>query len=78
MVEAFERTLKFSFRNEAQPEWLTFGSLDHNDKKYGIRKGQIKLEGFVSLSSCSGPICSSNMLLPGLISPPFSIPRFSA
>jgi hypothetical protein len=55
MVQAFEKTVKYRFRNEGQAEMLTFGSPSDNERKSGIRKGQLKLEGCVR-SSCGGLI----------------------
>ena len=56
MVQAFEKTVKYQFRNEGQAEMLTFGSPSDNERKSGIRKGQLKLEGCVHSSSCGGLI----------------------
>ena len=78
MVQAFEKTVKYRFRHEAQAELLTFGSANDNERKSGIRKGQLKLEGCVPPSSCGGMnTYSQSNIFSGVIFPRSSMLLFS-
>lgn len=45
MVEAFDSTAKQTFKNAAERSYMRFGSTSDKDPEFGIRSGQLVLEG---------------------------------
>ncbi|KAK0222695.1 hypothetical protein EDD85DRAFT_860782 [Armillaria nabsnona] len=43
--ECFDRTTKLRFRNADEPAYIKFGGMRDRDPDFGIRSGQLKLEG---------------------------------
>lgn len=47
MAEKFDKTTKLSFRDPNDPQYIRFGNASKRDPNLGIRKGQLKLDGYV-------------------------------
>ena len=47
IIRCFDKTTKLRFRNVDEPQYIKFGSTRDNDETYGIRFGQLKLQGCV-------------------------------
>ena len=45
MMEQFEKATKATFRNPNDPSFIRFGSMRDRDDKFGIRSGQLRVEG---------------------------------
>lgn len=45
MMESFETSTKPTFRDERERSYIKFGSMRDNDRDFGIRRGQLSLEG---------------------------------
>ena len=50
MTSCFDKTTKLRFRNTAEPSYIKFGGVRDKDLSVGIRSGQLKLPGWVTLS----------------------------
>lgn len=45
MMESFETSAKPTFRSEQDRTWIKFGSRSDRDPDFGIKSGQLVLEG---------------------------------
>jgi hypothetical protein len=45
----FDETTKLRFRDPEEPQYIKFGSLKDKDPRFGIRSGQIRLNGCVPM-----------------------------
>ncbi|RXW25730.1 hypothetical protein EST38_g170 [Candolleomyces aberdarensis] len=43
--ECFDKTTKLRFRNQSDPQYIRFGGVRDKDLTFGIRSGQLRLEG---------------------------------
>lgn len=50
MTETFDKTTKRSFRSVEEPAYIKFGTFRDKDIPFGIRSGQLKLAGRVTIS----------------------------
>ena len=49
IARRFDKTTKLRFRDPEEPQFIKFGTLRDKDPRVGIRSGQIKLNGWVSM-----------------------------
>ncbi len=47
----FDKTTKLGFRSDSEPQFIRFGSARDKDLSVGIRNGQMRIAGCVSLDS---------------------------
>ena len=47
MMEQFEKAAKATFRSPSDPSFIRFGSMHDDDDDFGIRSGQLRLDGCV-------------------------------
>ncbi|EIW80616.1 hypothetical protein CONPUDRAFT_166095 [Coniophora puteana RWD-64-598 SS2] len=45
MTEAFDKTTKLRFRSKDEPSYVKFGTMRDKDQSFGIRSGQLRLQG---------------------------------
>lgn len=49
IAECFDSSTKLRFRSKSDPQYIRFGGVRDKDLSFGIRSGQLRLEGFVFL-----------------------------
>lgn len=49
LVDCFDKSTKLRFRNPDEPSYIKFGGVRDKDFAVGIRSGQLKLPGLVTL-----------------------------
>lgn len=52
MAEKFDKATKLAFRDPTDPQYIKFGNVRDRDPDLGIRAGQLRLDGYVSLRGC--------------------------
>ena len=48
IAECFDSSTKLRFRNPDDPQYIRFGGVRDKDLAFGIRSGQLRLEGCVA------------------------------
>ncbi|KAG2015103.1 hypothetical protein CC2G_008399 [Coprinopsis cinerea AmutBmut pab1-1] len=56
ITECFDKTTKLRFRSKNDPQYIRFGGVRDKDLQYGIRSGQLRLEGSEVASFFESPI----------------------
>ena len=54
IAECFDNSTKLRFRNPSDPQYIRFGGVRDKGLKFGIRSGQLRLEGSVALLPHAG------------------------
>ncbi|KAH6897986.1 hypothetical protein BKA70DRAFT_1159601 [Coprinopsis sp. MPI-PUGE-AT-0042] len=56
ITECFDKTTKLRFRSKADPQYIRFGGVRDKDLAFGIRSGQLRLEGSEVASFFDSPV----------------------